>query len=70
MSSTQQRLNVNINKQTSEALRSYSQQQGITVTEAVRRLVNVGHFIAQAQGEGKKIQLADNDGVESVHFSY
>lgn len=66
----QSRLNVNINKQTADALKDYADRNGVSVTEAVRRLVAVGDFIAKAQDEGRQVLLRHNDETERVVFTY
>ncbi|AYM40176.1 hypothetical protein [Mycobacteroides chelonae] len=66
----QTRLNVNINSQTAGALKDYAEQHGVSITEAVRRLVAVGDFIATAQEEGKQVVLRQGDETERVVFTY
>ena len=66
----QTRLNVNINSQTAAALKDYADQQGVSITEAVRRLVGVGDFIAKAQDAGKQVLLRQDGETERVVFSY
>lgn len=66
----QTRLNVNINAQTAAALKDYAEEQGVSITEAVRRLIGVGDFIAKAQGEGKQVLLRQDGETERVVFSY
>ena len=45
-------------------------EQGVSITEAVRRLIGVGDFIAKAQGEGKQVLLRQDGETERVVFSY
>ncbi|MHA0290199.1 hypothetical protein ACXYX3_27665 (plasmid) [Mycobacterium sp. C3-094] len=66
----QSRLNVNINKQTADALKDYADRNDVSITEAVRRLVAVGDFIAKAQDEGRQVLLRHNDDTERVVFTY
>jgi hypothetical protein len=70
MASTQTRLNVNINSQTSAALRNYADRYEVSVTEALRRLVGVGDFIAKAQDEGKQVLFRQGSETERVRFTY
>lgn len=42
----------------------------MSITEAVRRLIGVGDFIAKAQGEGKQVLLRQDGETERVVFSY
>lgn len=66
----QTRLNVNINSQTAAALKDYAETHGVSVTEAVRRLVGVGDFIAKAQEEGKQVLFRQDGETERVVFTY
>lgn len=67
---TQTRLNVNINKQTADALKDYAEKNDVSITEALRRLVGVGDFIAKAQEDGRQVLLRHNDETERVVFTY
>lgn len=66
----QTRLNININSQTAKALREYAKANGVTVTEAVRRLIGVGTIITKAEDEGKDVLLRGNEGTERIVFTY
>ena len=66
----QTRLNVHINSQTATALKTYAEKHGLSVTEAVRRLIAVGDFIAKAQEDGKHILVRDGKETERIVFSY
>jgi hypothetical protein len=66
----QTRLNVNINSQTAAALKDYADKHGVSVTEAVRRLVGVGDFIAKSQDEGKQVLFRQDGETERVVFTY
>jgi len=68
--SSQTRLNVNINSQTAAALKDYADKHDVSVTEAVRRLVGVGDFIAKAQEEGKQVLFRQDGETERVVFTY
>ena len=68
--SPQTRLNVNINSQTAAALKDYVDKHGVSITEAVRRLVGVGDFIAKAQDEGKQVLFRQDGETERVVFTY
>lgn len=67
---TQPRLNVNINTLTADALQEYKTAKGISLTETVRRLIGIGHFIWKAQQEGKEILLKKGDDTERVIFDF
>jgi len=62
----QKRLNVNINRQTADALAEYCAANGVTITEAVRRLVVVGAHVLVAQGNGEKVQIGSDKVVFEV----
>lgn len=66
----QTRLNININSQTAKALRDYAKANGVTITEAVRRLVGVGTIITKAENDGKHVLLRDSEGMERIVFTY
>lgn len=55
------RLSVNINDETAAALRELADQDGVTVTEVVRRAVSVYKFFVDARAEGETIQLVSAD---------
>lgn len=67
---SQTRLQVNINSQTAAVLRSYHEDNGVSITEAVRRLVAVGDCLARAQAEGHDVLIRRGDEVERVVFTY
>lgn len=67
---SQTRLNININSQTAKVLREYADKHGVSVTEAVRRLIGVGTIIDQAQQDGKDIVLKDGEATERLVFTY
>lgn len=66
----QTRLNININNQTAKVLREYAKANGVTVTEAVRRLIGIGTIVTKAEGEGKDILLRSEAGTERIVFTY
>jgi len=66
----QTRLNVNINSQTAAALKQYAEKHTVSITEAVRRLIAVGDFIAKAQDDEKHVLLRDGNETERVVFTY
>jgi hypothetical protein len=64
----QTRLNVNINSQTAAALKDYAAQHDVSVTEALRRLVNIGAYILEARDSGKDVLFRDGHDTEKVVF--
>jgi hypothetical protein len=62
----QTRLSVNINDSTAAALRNYVDLHGVSITEAVRRLVSYGALVSDAADAGKSVQLRDGDEVERL----
>jgi hypothetical protein len=57
------RLNVNLNQETAKALRKIKDDNGIdTITETVRRVISVAHYIYSELAAGRKIQTMDQDG--------
>ena len=66
----QPRLNVNLNTITAEALQEYRVAKGISLTEAVRRLIGIGHFIFKAQQEGKEVLLRKGDETQRLVLDF
>lgn len=61
------RLNVNINAATEEALALLVEQEGITITEAVRRLIGYGLVFYKAdKGENSEVLIRRNGELERV----
>lgn len=68
---SQTRLSVNINSHTVESLSGHAETFEVSITEALRRLVGVGDYIAQAQAAGCDVLLRSADGkTERVVFTY
>lgn len=53
----QPRLSVNISRDTEAALMEVSVREGVSFTEAVRRLVGYGHLVYQAVRAGRDVHL-------------
>jgi hypothetical protein len=64
MTQTQQsvRLNVNMNTDTAEGLRYVAEKYGITVTEALRRIVSLASLLEKKTEEGGMILVEDKKG--------
>ncbi len=62
----QPRLSINVNHATATILRDFAKAKGVTVTEAVRRLVAYGNTVFQADQEGKKVLFKDGDEIERL----
>lgn len=58
----QTRLSVNIGEPTTQALETYAARHGVSVTEALCRLVAYGELVSQADDDGKTLLLS-KDGV-------
>jgi hypothetical protein len=56
---TSLRLSVNMNPETAAALRAIADRHGLSVTEAVRRVVAIASFVEQQQAEGKSVEVRD-----------
>ncbi|ADX75271.1 Ribbon-helix-helix protein, copG family (plasmid) [Pseudarthrobacter phenanthrenivorans Sphe3] len=56
------RLNINLTKESAAALKKLAEEQGISVTEAVRRAIAVLNFVQEERKEGRKIQTMEPDG--------
>lgn len=56
------RLEVNVNQETADALRSIMRKNGISATEAVRRAIAVNYYLSQEYAKGRKIHTMNQDG--------
>jgi len=56
------RLNVNLNQQTAEALKEIAVENGISLTEAIRRAIALLKFIGDEIRDDRKVQIMDRDG--------
>lgn len=66
----QTRLNININDQTAHALRRYSAENGVTITEAVRRFAGVADHILTAIADGNDVLFRKDGESERVVFTF
>lgn len=57
--STQQRLNVNINSETAAALRKLKEEKGLNATEIVRNAIALYEYLADEKKNGRKVQTSD-----------
>jgi hypothetical protein len=53
------RLNVNLNPATADALKKLSDEQGVSLTEVVRRAISLYNFIDGERRSGHRIQTTD-----------
>jgi hypothetical protein len=61
------RLTVNITPATASALRRLSEREGVTITEALRRLVGYGDLVHQASEiEGREVLVRSGNEVQKV----
>lgn len=54
------RLNVNVNEDTANALRQIAKDQGVSITEAVRRCISLYHFLDTERSQGREIVIRDH----------
>lgn len=54
-----QLLSVNINQETANAILRVSENHGINITEAVRRIVSIANFIEKNSRKGRIILIHD-----------
>lgn len=59
MANTQEsiRLSVNMNLETAAKLKEIAESYGITVTEAVRRVVSMAHFVDRQSAKGGIVEI-------------
>lgn len=55
------RLSVNMNTETTEALRNYAAAHGVNITEAVRRAISLLDFMDDAKQRGETILVVSAD---------
>lgn len=55
------RINVAVNEETVKVLQAMRDREGVTLTEAVRRLVGYGDVLYAAKVAGTKILLVDGE---------
>ena len=60
------RLSVNISTATAEALREVSRDKGVSMTEAVRRLVGYGIVVYRAVRDGGEVLIRREDKAERL----
>lgn len=60
------RLSVNITESTATAINEFAAAKGVTITEALRRLVAYGNVVFQADRAGKKVLLTDDRETERM----
>lgn len=71
MASNQTRLSINISQSTRKAIENLQEQEpGISVTEAIRRLVGVGDHVMRAVAEGREILFRKDGKAEVVVFAF
>ena len=56
------RLNVNMNRPTSEALRELADRRGLTNTEIVRQAIGTLKYLDDAASRGGRVQVLEPDG--------
>lgn len=56
------RLNVNLNQETTDALKFHAKQRGISYTEAIRQAIAVYSFVLTEQQIGNTVQVLDQNG--------
>jgi hypothetical protein len=56
------RLSVNLNQETAAALKDLAQDQGLSMTEVIRRAISVYNFVVDEHDAGRKIHTMDQDG--------
>lgn len=56
------RLNVNMNRETANALKELKNQEGLSLTETVRRAIAVYKYVYDEVKKGRVVQTMDKDG--------
>lgn len=50
------KLHVNLNQESADALLAYAERRGISVTESVRRMVSLAHYIDEVVANDGRIE--------------
>jgi hypothetical protein len=67
MSTEIKRINVAVTPKTVKALANLAEREGVTLTEALRRLVGYGDFIYRASREDRQtVAIGDGDNAQEV----
>lgn len=66
----QQRLSVNINTICADALQAYASRKGVSMTETVRRFVQVADIIIEAHRNGADILVRHDDNTDRLIFDF
>lgn len=56
------RLCVNLNQESADYLQEYASDKGVSLTEAVRRVIGVSKFVHDEADSGRKILVVNNKG--------
>lgn len=67
-----QKLSVNLTDEAAAVVRELAEEQGITVSEVIRRAISLERFVLTQLGTGASFYLERGDGmpVERVHFVF
>ena len=60
------RLSVNVSNSTADALREIARDKGLTMTEALRRLVGYGIVVYRAVRDGSDVLIRRGDKIEKI----
>lgn len=61
MADTLTRLSVNMNRQTTEDLKSLAEARQLSYTETIRRIIAVARYLEDELEQGRVIQVVDKD---------
>jgi predicted transcriptional regulator len=56
------RLSVNLSQETAAALKNLANDQGLSMTEVMRRAISIYKFVIDERDAGRKIHTMDADG--------
>lgn len=65
------RLSVNLNQESADYLQEYASDKGVSLTEAVRRVIGVSKFVHDEVDSGRKIVVVNKKGrpLKEVFFA-
>jgi hypothetical protein len=62
------RLSINLAPAVAETIKTYSRTKGVSITEAVRRAINMLAYIDAAQERGASINIRENGALREIQF--
>jgi hypothetical protein len=55
------RLSINLNAETADAFKAFTERKGLTITEGIRRAITVWRFLEDETAKGNQIAIIEQD---------